>query len=656
MISLDSISINFGGRELFNNLSFVINPKDRIGLVGKNGVGKSTLMQIIIGHRKPDTGGISIQDGKTIGYLPQEINVTSRKTILEETLTVFAESMNLEKDIENINKELETRTDYESDSYIALIEKLTDSHERLQLLGSGKQESEAEKVLKGLGFAPSDFSRPINEFSGGWQMRVELGKLLLMMPSLLLLDEPTNHLDIESIIWLEEFFKNYPGALMMVSHDRMFLDEVTNRTVELVFGRSYDYKVPYSKYFELREERYQNQLAAYENQQRYIAQQERFIERFKAKNTKAKQAQSKMKQLDKLERVEFDELDNQSIQFRFPPAPRSGDTVLRGKQVGKSYDAKLVLQNLDFEIERGDRVAFVGKNGEGKSTLVKLINGKEGHTGELTIGHNVAIGYYAQIQEGTLSADQTVFETLDNIATGEWRNISRLRGLLGAFLFGAEEIDKKVKVLSGGEKSRLALAKLLLDPVNLLILDEPTNHLDLSAKEVLKQALLHYNGTLIVVSHDRDFLQGLTNKTYEFNNHKIKEHLGEISEFLDHHRVDTFRQFEAEPKVMSKPKPAAKKVEAEKKQTPKLSHQERKDREKGIRQAKRDIHNFEKSITQLEDDIAALEVQMQDPEFFTANPDGKNAIYKHADLQKELDKTLERWEEAGELLEKLEKG
>ena len=488
-------------------------------------------------------------------------------------------------------------------------------------------------------------------------MRVELGKLLLQMPSLLLLDEPTNHLDIESIIWLEEFFQNYPGALMMVSHDRMFLDHITNRTVEIVFGRCYDYKVPYSKYFDLREERFQNQMAAYQNQQRYIAQQERFIARFRAKNTKAKQVQSKIKQLEKLERVEFDELDNQAIQFRFPPAPRSGDTVLRAIELDKSYGPNLVLKNLEFEIDRGDRVAFVGKNGEGKSTLVKMVTGKEGFDGTLTIGHNVEVGYYAQIQEGTLNPEQTVFETVDNIATGEWRNIARLRGLLGAFLFGPEDVDKRVKVLSGGEKSRLALAKLLLHPVNLLILDEPTNHLDISAKEVLKQALIHYNGTLIVVSHDRDFLQGLTNKTYEFSNQRIKEHLGPIKEFLNHHEVESFRQFESEPKPSaSKSKPEPKKAtEPTSNKATKRNYKERKEHEKAMRQLKREMHNCEKRITQLEEEIGDLEKKMQDPDFFSAKSEGQDAIYKHADLQKELEHTMERWEKAGEKLEALEK-
>ena len=532
MISVNGISIHFTGTDLFKNLSFVINEKDRIGLVGKNGVGKSTLLKILAKEQEPSSGSISIPQGKSIGYLPQEIKIDSSKTILDETLTVFEEQLCLNSEIENINRQLEDRTDYESDSYAQLIQELTEKHEQLQLLGADKAEGEVEKVLKGLGFKDQDFNRSIAEFSGGWQMRVELAKLLLKMPTLLLLDEPTNHLDIESILWLEDFFKNYPGALIMISHDRMFLDNVTNRTIEIVNSRIYDYKSPYSKFLELRADRLSTQEAAFRNQQKYIADQERFIERFKAKNTKAKQAQSKMKQLEKLERIEFDDVDTNSIQFRFPDAPRSGDVVVGGKGLSKSYSENKVLSNIDIEIERGEKIAFVGKNGQGKSTMVKMIMGQEDCDGDLKIGHNVEIGYYAQVQENTLDESKTVLATIEDIATDEWAKISKIRGLLGAFLFGPDDVDKKVKVLSGGEKSRLALAKLLLKPVNLLILDEPTNHLDIASKEVLKSALKSYNGTLILVSHDRDFLQGLTDRTYEFSDQKTKEHIGEIGEFL----------------------------------------------------------------------------------------------------------------------------
>jgi len=650
MISISNISVLFGGEELFKDISFVINPKDRIGLVGKNGAGKSTLMNIIAGTRIPDKGKVDIQDGKTIGYLPQEIKVNSTKTILEETLSVFDEAERLEREIEDINKQLEERTDYESDSYADIITRLSDCHERLSLLDGGKRESQVEKVLLGLGFSRKDFERPISQFSGGWQMRVELAKLLLMKPSLMLLDEPTNHLDISSIMWLETFFKEYPGAIMMVSHDRMFLDEITNRTVELVFGKMHDYKASYTQYFELRAERLQQQEAAYNNQQKHIAQQEKFIERFKAKASKAKAAQSKQKQLDKIERVAFDTLDTNSIKFRFPPAPRSGDIVYRSKNLSKSYGDLNVLKDLRFEIQRGERLAFVGKNGEGKTTLVRLITGQETFDGEASIGHNVEIGYYAQIQESTLEAELTVYETLENIATDEWRNISRLRGLLGAFLFGAEDIDKKTKVLSGGEKSRLALAKLLLRPVNLLILDEPTNHLDISAKEVLKQALMDYNGTMIIVSHDRDFLSGLSDRTFEFTNKSIKEHLGDISEFLGSHEADNFREFELDNKKKpAKAAPAPKKEQSNEA----LSYEQRKEQEKEIRQLKKSLNRFERKIGEIEKEVASLEEKMADPDFYANDSGSKDAFFQHSQLKKELDTILEQWEECGSRLEEL---
>ena len=653
MISVSNITVSFSGTDLFKGISFVINPKDRIGLVGKNGVGKSTLMKIIAGQQNCDAGTVDLVDGATIGYLPQEVKSGSTKSIYDETLTVFEEVLKLEAEIESINKQLEERTDYESEEYTELITRLPELHERLNIMDSGKMESNVEKVLKGLGFKDKDLQRPVAEFSGGWQMRVELAKLLLLQPSLMLLDEPTNHLDIESILWLEEFFNNYPGAIMMVSHDRMFLDNITNRTIEIAFGKTYDYKVSYSKFFDLREERFQQQEAAYRNQQRYIAQQERFIERFKAKATKARQAQSKMKQLDKLERIEFDDLDQQAIRFRFPPAPRSGDVVVRARDVSKSYGDLDVLKKLDFEIERGDRVAFVGKNGEGKSTLVKLITGEENHNGELTIGHNVDLGYYAQVQEKTLDKELSVYDSIDQIATDEWRNIARIRSLLGAFLFKEDDIDKKVKVLSGGEKSRLALAKLLLRPVNLLILDEPTNHLDLSAKEVLKQALMHYNGTMILVSHDRDFLQGLTTKTFEFKNQKVREHLGEISLFLEKHQVETFRAFESTPSEKNKPKPQPVKAPEPVKEKNQLSYQERKERDSQIRKAKKAVQRWEKKVDELEKALKALEEKMQAPGFYESE-ESKDVFFQHSEMKRELDQCMEQWEKAVEEVDAFE--
>lgn len=655
MISISGVGVSFGGKPLFEGLSFVINQRDRIGLVGKNGVGKSTLLNVIFGSQPTEKGTVALSDGVTVGYLPQEIKFTSNESILNETMKAFAEVIQMNEEIEKINRELEIREDYQSESYTKLIESLTEKHERLHLLDSSKMESQVEKVLLGLGFERSDFVRPVSEFSGGWQMRVELAKLLLLRPSLLLLDEPTNHLDIESILWLEEFFQNYPGALLMISHDRMFLDNITNRTIEIVFGRIYDYKVPYSQYFVLREERYEQQMATYRNQQKHIEQQEKFIERFRAKATKAKQVQSKVKQLAKIDRVELDELDQSSIHFHFPPAPRSGDVVLRSRSLVKQYGDSVILKNLDFDVERGERLAFVGRNGEGKTTLVKLITGQEDFSGDLIIGHNVAVGYYAQVQENTLDPELSVYETIEAYATDEMAKINKIRGLLGAFLFGSEDVDKKVKVLSGGEKSRLALAKLLLKPVNLLILDEPTNHLDITAKNVLKQALLDYTGTLIVVSHDRDFLEGLTNRTFEFRNKGVREHLGEISEFLHKHEVESFRDFEStpSPKKAKAAPPVEKKMEAKAKAPAgeKGSYQDRKEREKAIRKLRSSISRFEKKIEQLEQEIASLEETMQAPDFYENETASKDAFFKHANLQKELDQVMTHWEEAQEQLD-----
>lgn len=651
MISVANLSVTFGSRDLFKELNFVINPKDRVGLVGKNGVGKSTLLKIVAGQQTPTKGSIMCGPGETIGYLPQEVSNDSTKTIMDETMTAFDEVLQMELEIERINEQLATREDYDSDDYMEMINRLSDCHERVHTLGAGKMESEVIKMLKGLGFSDADMQRPMTEFSGGWQMRVELAKLILQKPTLLLLDEPTNHLDIESILWLEQVFINYPGAIMMVSHDRAFLDNITNRTIEIVFGKIYDYKTNYSKFFELREERLEQQQNAYKNQQRYIAQQERFIERFKAKASKATQAKSAQKQLDKVERIEFDELDTSSIQFHFPKAPRSGDVVLRAEKLSKSYGPKDILKDLTFDITRGERVAFVGKNGMGKSTLVKMINGETDFNGMLKIGHNVEIGYYAQIQEKTLNENRTVLQTIEDEATHEWTNQARVRGLLGVFLFGEEEIDKKVKVLSGGEKSRLALARMLLKPVNLLILDEPTNHLDIASKEVLKEALLRYDGTLILVSHDRDFLQGLTNKTFEFTNKRIVEHYGEIQVFLDSHAVDSFRDFEA-----SKDKDKALKNQAFGKSSPndnaaKDDQQQKKDQEKELRKLKNEMKQEEDNIDRLEKEIAAILVQLQDPELFKDEAKSKLVVQKHDELKQQLTKSMKRWEEVGEQLE-----
>ncbi|UTW61508.1 ABC-F family ATP-binding cassette domain-containing protein [bacterium SCSIO 12741] len=653
MFALSKIGMFVSGRDLFKDLSFMIGAKDRIGLVGKNGAGKSTLLKILAGVQKPTSGTVDISSGRSVGYLPQEIKFDSNQTVFGETYSVFKEVAGMEAELHDINHQLETRTDYESEGYSKLIERLNEIHEKLGTLEADKLESRIEKVLKGLGFKREEFDRPLDQFSGGWQMRVELAKILLRNHDLLLLDEPTNHLDIESILWLEDYLKNYPGAIMMVSHDKRFLDNITNRTIEIVFGKIYDYKAAYTKYMVLRQERYDQQVATYKNQQKYIEQQERFVERFKAKASKAKQAQSIMKQLDRLERVEMDEFETASIQFSFPPAPRSGERVLELKDLGKTYGEKTVLQGIDLKVLRGQRLAFVGKNGMGKSTLVKIINRETDCNGICELGHNVKIGYYAQVQEKTLNQDMTVLETLEHEATGDWTKTHRLRGLLGAFLFGEDDIDKKVRVLSGGEKSRLALARLLLHEINLLILDEPTNHLDMAAKDVLKTALQNFDGTLIVVSHDRDFLQDLTDVTFEFRDQKIKEHLGSIDEFLDKYKLEHFREFE-----MNKPsttKAAASPKKEEKESDNKLDYQARKQRDKDIRKLRNSITKCERRIEEIEAELEDMEAKMADPEIYAQKtPESKDLFFKHAELKSTLDRKMAEWETLHAELEEME--
>ncbi len=646
MISLNNISVSFSGIDLFKDISLVINERDRIGLVGKNGVGKSTLLKIILNFQQPDTGTVIIPDGRKVGYLPQEMVFEGNQTIWSETLKAFAEINDLKNRDLEIQKELTDRTDYESDSYSAIIDELGAIHMRLEMIDDGKTEQRAELVLLGLGFKREDFTRKISEFSGGWQMRVELAKLILMQPDLLLLDEPTNHLDIDSIMWLEDFFKEYPGSIMMISHDRMFLDNITNRTVEIVKGKIYDYSVSYSRFFILRQERIDQQKATFENQQKYITQQERFIERFKAKASKAKQAQSKMKQLDKLERVHIDETDGSKIRFRFPPAPRSGDVVLKARNSKKAYGDSTIFSGVDFDIFRGERIAFVGRNGQGKSTMIKMVVGEEHGEGELATGHNVEIGYYAQIQEKTLNQESTVEKVIEDAATGDNAKIHKVRALLGAFLFGSDDYEKKVKVLSGGEKSRLALAKLLLKPSNLLILDEPTNHLDISAKETLKEALNSYDGTLIVVSHDREFLQGLTDRTFEFKEGKVKEHIGTIDDFLSNYRIQSFREFEgAKEKKQKEQEKVKAKEEAKAIEESGLSNKERKEKEKDWKRLKNTMSNLEQKIEEAEKTLADMEEKMHDPDVAKENP---NMFYEHADVQRKLDELMKQWENAGE--------
>jgi len=542
MISIDGLTVEFGGTTLFSNISFVVNEKDRIALMGKNGAGKSTLLKILASARQPTRGKISTPKDCVIAYLPQHLMTEDGRTVFEETAQAFAHLHKMEEEINQLNDELATRSDYESDSYMELIEKVSSLSEKFYTIDSTNYDEDVEKALLGLGFTREDFNKPTNEFSGGWRMRIELAKLLLKKPDVLLLDEPTNHLDIESIQWLEDFLINSAKAVILISHDRKFVDNITTRTIEVTMGRIYDYKVNYSKYLELRKERREQQQKAYEEQQKFIAETKEFIERFKGTYSKTLQVQSRVKMLEKLEILEVDEEDTSALRLKFPPSPRSGNYPVITESVGKSYGDHLVFGNASLTIERGDKVAFVGKNGEGKSTLVKCIMKEIEHNGTLTLGHNVHIGYFAQNQASLLDENLTVFQTIDDVAKGDIRN--KIRDLLGAFMFGGEESTKKVKVLSGGERTRLAMVKLLLEPVNLLILDEPTNHLDMKTKDILKQALMDFDGTLIVVSHDRDFLDGLVTKVYEFGNKRITEHLSGIYEFLEKKKMDSLNELE----------------------------------------------------------------------------------------------------------------
>lgn len=530
MLIVEGLTVEFGGKNLFNNINFIINPKDRIALVGKNGAGKSTMLKILAGVNKNYRGTVTGSDGMTIGYLPQVMKVSDERTVREEASLAFSHIFDLQERIEEMNRQLETRTDYESDDYAKLIDDFTQAHERLAGIEDTSFEGEVEKALLGLGFKRADLDRPTAEFSGGWRMRIELAKLLLRKPDVMLLDEPTNHLDIESITWLEEFIATQANAVVLISHDRAFIDAVTTRTIELTLGKIYDYKVNYSKYLELREERRQQQLHAWEAQQKQIQEIEEFIERFRAQAAKAVLVQSRIRQLEKMERVEIDEEDKSSVRIRFQPATRSGNYPLTVDMVTKKYDDYLVFEHANFMIERGEKIALAGKNGEGKSTFVKCVMGETDYAGTMMLGHNVSVGYFAQNQADLLDEDLTVFETIDRVAEGDIR--TQIRNILGAFMFNRDDSDKKVKVLSGGERTRLAMVKLLLEPVNLLILDEPTNHLDLKTKEVLKNALLDYDGTVILVSHDRDFLDGLITKVFEFSDKKVREHIGGIKEFL----------------------------------------------------------------------------------------------------------------------------
>ena len=635
MISIQNLSIHFTGQDLFTDINFLIREKDRIGLVGKNGAGKTTLIRIIAGLEQPSHGGVVMSDDVTIGYLPQEKNIHSTKTVLEETMTAFEEYHQIEKKLAQLQDELSQRTDYESDSYQNLCERMSALNERMTLIGGHSAEGEAEQILVGLGFDHEDMVREMNEFSNGWQMRVELAKILLRKPKLLLLDEPTNHLDIESIQWLEGYLKNYYSAILMVSHDRAFLDHITIRTIEISGGKIYDYKCAYSEFVERREERIDMQKAAFDNQQREIKEIEAFIERFRYKATKAKQVQSRVKQLEKMEVVEIDDRDKSVMHFKFPPAPHSGKVTLELSHVSKSYGEKNVLNDINLLIPRGEKIAFVGRNGEGKSTLAKIICGVLDHTGEVKLGHEVKIGYYAQNQQDMLDPEKTVFETLDDVATGDMR--VKVKSLLGAFLFSGETIDKKVKVLSGGEKARLSLAKMLLFPTNLLVLDEPTNHLDMLSKDILKSALIQFDGTLIVVSHDRDFLQGLTTKVYEFRKPHIKEYIGDIYDFLEEKRLKELDDLNKKQKVQQE----AKSVVSQNK----IDYEAKKVEEREKRRLEKEIKKLEEQIDALEKELADLDEIMADP---TAHPDVKvddNFYWNYGKKKEELQYLIDKWGE-----------
>lgn len=626
---------------MFENISLMIGDTEKVALVGKNGAGKSTLLKLIAGLEEPTGGKVVLPQHQRVGYLPQKMILTGNQTVLKETLSAFHDIKKLEKKIEKINVELNSRTDYESVPYLNLIHELSEATEQFNLLGGATVLADAEQTLLGLGFEREDFQKHVSTFSGGWKMRIELAKILLQKPGILLLDEPTNHLDIESIIWLENFLKTYPGSVLVISHDRMFLDHVTSRTIEIYMQDFHDYPVAYSKYLILREERRNQLMATYRNQQKMIGKTEEFIERFRYKATKANQVQSRIKQLEKLERIEVEETEA-TIHFRFPPAPRTGDVVVEIQGLHKNYGQKKVLKDVQMTIERGEKVAFVGRNGEGKTTLAKIILGTETGEGFVKLGHNVEIGYYAQNQDELLNEKKTVFQTIDDEAKGEIR--TRIRDLLGSFLFGADDIDKKVSVLSGGERSRLSLIKLLLQPVPLLILDEPTNHLDLHSKDILKKALQQYNGTLILVSHDRYFLDGLVGKVYEFRHQKVKEFLGGIFEFLEKRNLSTLQQLERRAANPKKLKTTL--------STNKAEYQKRKDFERNLRKKTTALHAIESNIDSLEKKIKQLDQVMAHPEQINEVLNLEQLSQQYLDLNKELKEQINLWEHAFEDVEK----
>lgn len=653
MVSVEGLKVEFGVKPLFRDVSFVINERDRIALVGKNGAGKSTLLKILNGQQKPTGGVVSVPNDTTIGYLPQVMKIADDTTVKEETRKAFSDSMRMKEHLEHMQNELGNRTDYESASYMELVERFTQEHDRYLMMGGENYEAEMERTLTGLGFTQEDFDRPTSEFSGGWRMRIELAKILLRRPDVLLLDEPTNHLDIESIQWLEQFLAQSAKAVVLVSHDRAFINNVTNRTIEITCGHIEDYKVKYDQYVVLRAERREQQLRAYENQQKEIADTKAFIERFRYQATKAIQVQQRIRQLEKIEPIEVDEVDNKRMHLKFPPCLRSGDYPIICDELRKDYGSHTVFKDVTFTLKRGEKVAFVGKNGEGKSTLVKCIMGEIPYTGTLKVGHNVQIGYFAQNQAQLLDEELTIYETIDRVATGDMR--LKINDLLGAFMFGGETSEKKVKVLSGGERSRLAMIRLLLQPVNLLILDEPTNHLDMPSKDVLKEAIQAFDGTVILVSHDRDFLDGLVSKVYEFGGGQVKEHLGGIYDFIrshaqsvgdvaDNHSIDSLLHTNTQSSA-SQPLQTASKTE----KSGAEEYLQRKEQQKKVRKLKRSIEESEAKIAAMEKRIAELNTILSQPE----NASNMELVTEYTSVQRALDAENERWMELNEKMEKL---
>ncbi len=635
MISVDNLSLQFGGRDIFNGISLLVNPRDKIGLVGRNGAGKTTLLRIFMKMQKPDSGEVVVPSDVTLGYLPQELVVKDTRTVFEEAVTAFEELNRLDDEINRLGQEISRRQDHESPEYLKLLEKYTEKHDRFSMLGGTNREAEIEQTLIGLGFRREDFDRPTREFSGGWRMRIELAKILLRSPDVFLLDEPTNHLDIESIQWLEEFLKNYSGAVLLISHDRAFLDRVTSRTVEISLGKVYDYKVPYSQFVALQHERREQQLAAFRNQQKMIGNTRDFIEKFRYKATKAVQVQSRIRQLGKIEPIEVEEEDTAAMNIKFPPAPRSGTMVIEARNLSAGYENRNVLENIDMVITRGEKVAFVGRNGEGKTTLSRVFANEIGCRGFFKPGHNVQMGYFAQNQDELLDGSKTVFETIDDIAVGDIR--PKIRDILGAFLFSGEDVDKKVSVLSGGERSRLALAKLLLREYNLLILDEPSNHLDLRSKDILKQALLKFDGTLIVVSHDRAFLDGLVEKVYEFRNRKIKEYPGGIYDFLSYKKLHDLNELEKKDHIKIT-------GNAGKESAGKTLWYEKKELDREIRRINSRIAKIEEKIEDIENRIKRKDYMIENPGQFREKINTKEFYTDYDKLKSELKKELDEWE------------